>query len=377
VVLASATFGVVKYKDEIVANVSKVFKGSKIEVPNVDSTEGDEQVKEPELVEEPTTETTTVEELKKEVENLKKQITENKKENFQPITSQIAKSTPAQETTATTPSPEPVSSIRYIKDTSYKYIMTGEHAYTNTGKTLFKGTQVMFISGGDLMSKIEVDGQEVWVFSSDLVSDEPATPKLSGIIEKWRPIVAYVECDFRDLNTNQLYSQVRGSGVVVDFDTQITVITNRHVIVDSNGFQPHTCRIKLPNDNNTFIGQKFTGGSIDIGLIDINNPNEYIRNLTSISNSPLRYCKQKPSLGDDVLILGYPSIGSQTDITATEGIISGYDGDYFITSAKVEQGNSGGAAILVRGDCYLGIPSFAKTGSIESLSRILDINAVF
>lgn len=53
VVVASATFGVIKYKDEITANVSKVFKGSKVEVLNIDSTEGDELTEEAELVEEP------------------------------------------------------------------------------------------------------------------------------------------------------------------------------------------------------------------------------------------------------------------------------------------------------------------------------------
>ena len=115
----------------------------------------------------------------------------------------------------------------------------------------------------------------------------------------------------------------------------------------------------------------------DIGFIDINNPDEYVKNLIFIETTDFSFCRVKPSLGDDVLILGYPSIGSQTDITVTEGIISGYDGNYFITSAKIERGNSGGAAILVKDDCYLGIPSFAKTGSVESLSRILDINAVF
>lgn len=294
------------------------------------------------------------------------------------ISPQVGKTAPAQETIMV-PSPKSASSIRYLSQNTTLYSLTvNQSGATNLAfiKTLYKGTQVTFMS--DVYkdwSKIKVDDQEGWVFSSDLVINEPSTTKLSDIIKKWRPIVVYVECDFRDTNTNQLYAQGRGSGVIIDFDSQITIITNRHVIIDNNGYQPSTCRIKLPNDSNTFIGQKFTGGgSIDIGLIDVSNPNTYIKNLTDISTSPLNFCRQKPSLGDDVIILGYPTIGSQTDITATEGIISGYDGNYFITSAKVEQGNSGGAAILVKGDCYLGIPSFAKSGSVESLSRILDIN---
>jgi len=56
VVVASATFGVVKYKDEITANVSKVFnKPPKLEVvaPDIDSTGRDEAQKETELIKEP------------------------------------------------------------------------------------------------------------------------------------------------------------------------------------------------------------------------------------------------------------------------------------------------------------------------------------
>ena len=61
VVLASATFGVVKYKDEITANVSKIFnKSPKLEIiaPDIDSTEKDEAMEETELVEEPVVEET-------------------------------------------------------------------------------------------------------------------------------------------------------------------------------------------------------------------------------------------------------------------------------------------------------------------------------
>jgi len=74
--------------------------------------------------------------------------------------------------------------------------------------------------------------------------------------------------------------------------------------------------------------------------------------------------------------LGYPTVGSRQDITATEGIISGFDGNYFITSAKVEEGNSGGIAVSVKEDCYLGIPTYAEIGNVESLARILDFTVI-
>jgi hypothetical protein len=54
-------------------------------------------------------------------------------------------------------------------------------------------------------------------------------------------------------------------------------------------------------------------------------------------------------------------------------VISGYEEGLYLTSAKVERGNSGGAAIDVNNNCYLGIPTFVTVGSFESLARILDV----
>ena len=82
-------------------------------------------------------------------------------------------------------------------------------------------------------------------------------------------------------------------------------------------------------------------------------------------------CDVLPDLGAKILIIGYPTIGSQTDVTVTDGIISGFDGNYYITDAKVDHGNSGGAAIDLKNDCYLGIPTWSESGSFESLARIL------
>jgi S1-C subfamily serine protease len=64
-------------------------------------------------------------------------------------------------------------------------------------------------------------------------------------------------------------------------------------------------------------------------------------------------------------------------LTATDGIISGYAGDYYITSAKIERGNSGGPAILIKGKCLLGIPTFVTVGSLEALGRVLDITVLY
>ena len=81
-------------------------------------------------------------------------------------------------------------------------------------------------------------------------------------------------------------------------------------------------------------------------------------------------------VGAQIVILGYPAIGAKKSLTATEGIISGYDNDYFISSAKVDKGNSGGAAIWLENNCYLGIPTKVFAGTAETLARILDMQAI-
>jgi len=75
VIVASAVFSVSKYKDEVVADISEIFNGSKVKNSNIDLTEGitqvfeepsideteDEVIKEPKLFEEPTELEETVE----------------------------------------------------------------------------------------------------------------------------------------------------------------------------------------------------------------------------------------------------------------------------------------------------------------------------
>jgi len=200
------------------------------------------------------------------------------------------------------------------------------------------------------------------------------TPDTSTIISQWRPKIAYIECEY--------YSNMgSGSGTVVKFsDGNIYIITNEHVLNEAS-----KCDVSLLNGSTTFrvVNNNSSGGSnpfkvstlgFDWGLLRIDRPDNYILNLSS---SGLSKCTKGALVGDAIVILGYPAIGSQTDITATTGIISGYEDDYYITDAKIEQGNSGGAAILIKDNCYLGIPSFARVGKIESLSRILDQRVIF
>ncbi len=206
------------------------------------------------------------------------------------------------------------------------------------------------------------------------LSETSTTQDLSSVIKNWEPKVAYIECNSVMQNSYLNYA-TNGSGIVFQFgDEPIKILTNRHVLVSPNLYDLSSCDVKLQGSETSF---SVSAGNIEVsvsdydwGILTIDNPDE---NIGSVASNSVSFCEQKPNLGDEIVVLGYPSIGSTNSVTATEGIVSGFDGDYFITSAKVEQGGSGGAAILLKDDCLLGIPTYATLGEVESLARILDI----
>lgn len=200
---------------------------------------------------------------------------------------------------------------------------------------------------------------------------------LVSIISQWRGITASVQCDF-------LFGGTSGSGILLKFREEsgeiIGVLTNKHVLTDSFGRIASSCRVEFPLRANVYTGTsqnkdiEIATADLDFGRIIIKEPDSYIKNLT---REEIDVCKSRAQIGDEIIILGHPAIGSRGDITATEGIISGFDGDYYITSAKVERGNSGGTAVLLKDNCLLGVPTFVSFGALESLARILDINILY
>lgn len=188
---------------------------------------------------------------------------------------------------------------------------------------------------------------------------------LSSIIKQWRPALAYIECQW-----NSMRIEKSGSGL---FNNNL-VVTNKHVL-EERGIPADYCVVRLPSDLvgvsvpwTDFMVSK--NSQIDLAMLKINQPTNHMKNLL-FDNS---ICENRAEIGDEVLILGYPAIGSQEDITATEGIISGYESYYYITSAKLEHGNSGGLAVLVEDNCNLGVPTGTIAGEFESLGRIIDLN---
>ena len=207
---------------------------------------------------------------------------------------------------------------------------------------------------------------------------------LPAMVQEWYPSVVRVECYIREAGGDMALQS--GSGFLTKQGGKIGVLTNKHVVVGEAGESPKLCTVKLANNEDSYIaedpssetkGEVVVSDTLDWGYIRITYPNADFQKAATDKRS---FCKAKASLGAGVVIMGYPSVGSESDITVTQGIISGFEDEYYITDAKIGHGNSGGIAIKAdkksKSSCLVGIPSFAIIGEVVNLGRILDIASV-
>ena len=195
-----------------------------------------------------------------------------------------------------------------------------------------------------------------------------ARANLVAVIKRWRSRVAHVSCSWPTLDGGEFTKS--GSGFLLSSEE---IITNRHV-VEEEKITARVCAIALPQGGSVAVDHTaIRYGEEDIAYVRVINPTIQMK---EVGGTRAVVCGRDAVVGDEVLVLGYPSIGAKSDVTATDGIISGFDQSYYITSAKLDRGNSGGVAVHAKNDCYLGIPTFVVAGRLESLGRILDFRKV-
>lgn len=232
--------------------------------------------------------------------------------------------------------------------------------------------------------------KEPEIIRQTIIKEAPA-PKtendLASIIQQWKPAIAYVSCYF--FYTDGGLSHIQNGSGVATYDSvnqRVAVVTNRHVATyggDWGYWHANYCISQFPGTDPgpyyTYTGSNdlraHKNPDLDVAFLWFSAPSQSLKNAL-LKTPDLCEAGKRASIGSKVVILGYPGIGSPEGITATEGIISGYDGDYYITSAKIEHGSSGGVAVLVKDNCYIGMPTLVAVGSIESLGRILDVNII-
>jgi len=195
---------------------------------------------------------------------------------------------------------------------------------------------------------------------------------ITHVTKQWSSRIARIDCDFEGENGRD--SSSRGSGVALSIGNTLHVMTNKH-LVEEDDAELDECSVDMPqhdrDDAEVDASDVIISDGRDIAYLsvaDASNPPAFDQSQNA--------CVAEPERGDRVVILGFPKVGAEESITVTEGIISGLEDDFYITSAKIERGNSGGAAILTKHNCLVGIPVLAVVGRIESLARILPVSSL-
>ena len=179
------------------------------------------------------------------------------------------------------------------------------------------------------------------------------------------------------------------------------VETNAHVVVGEDG-NYHACNVYFPrasdgsfydsvyptgqpnlyHDLTAKIGSSTVYG-LDYATLpivqDASSTYPFPPVQTSIYDGIGKLCNRSVfagkdiGIGDKMYVIGYPGTGNDS-VTLTEGIVSGFTGDFdewIKTSAAVNHGNSGGLAIGENSGCEFGIASAATFDQGANLGYIL------
>jgi S1-C subfamily serine protease len=172
-----------------------------------------------------------------------------------------------------------------------------------------------------------------------------------------------------------------GTGTIIDKEGHI--LTNKHVIEESSSYYSSASSviaICITNNPDEKPKCEYTAeiinigtGELDLALLKIDKKLKYSGGkfqTSSLQKEDLALLKPKniisefntnPQLGSQINVVGYPGAGGDS-ISLTQGIYSGsIDELFFKTDAKVNSGNSGGAA-FDSSNKFLGVPTAVSGG---------------
>ncbi|KPJ54569.1 hypothetical protein AMJ47_04130 [Parcubacteria bacterium DG_72] len=207
--------------------------------------------------------------------------------------------------------------------------------------------------------------------------------QISAVVELWCPDDNY--------DINGFLSM--GSGTIVS--DQGIIFTNRHVISNEDWSiieSSPTCYVGITEDISQpstfmYMADLLAYSPQTDDFFDFDIAVLYIYDVCyDCPNAPGFLPDKFPFLelgyssnmapGDYVAIVGYPEIGAGT-WNFTDGIISGRVGSFVLkTDAKIDSGNSGGAALNAKNQ-LIGIPTWTITGQAESIGYIIEIDDVY
>jgi len=180
-----------------------------------------------------------------------------------------------------------------------------------------------------------------------------------------------------------------GSGTIISDDGLI--LTNAHVVLSDRYYEVVGLIVAITKEEDEPPERMFyadviqADAQLDLAVIKVRSDlSGGAANFASLGIQPVPLGDSDSlSLGDSIIIIGYPGIGGDT-ITLTRGEVSGFTSEdpygnraYIKTSATIAGGNSGGLAANPQGE-IIGVPSAVGTGDIEDefvdCRRLADTN---
>ena len=180
-----------------------------------------------------------------------------------------------------------------------------------------------------------------------------------------------------------------GSGTIISEDGLI--LTNAHVVLSDRYYEVVDLIVSITKEEDEPPERMFyadviqADAQLDLAVIKVRSDlSGGAANFASLGIQPVPLGDSDSlSLGDSIVIIGYPGIGGET-ITLTRGEVSGFTSEtpygnraYIKTSATIAGGNSGGLAANPQGE-IIGVPSAVGTGDIEDefvdCRRLADTN---
>lgn len=185
-------------------------------------------------------------------------------------------------------------------------------------------------------------------------------------------IIALVEVN------GQLVEGWTGSGTVVSEDGLI--LTNAHVILSDRYYEVLDLVVAIttaqdqPPEERFYADVMQADADLDLAVIKVRSDLDGgPANFSTYGIEPVVIGDSDSlSLGDQIVIMGYPGIGGAT-ITLTRGEVSGFTSEapygnraFIKTSATIAGGNSGGLAATPQGE-LIGVPTQVGSGDIGNM----------
>lgn len=144
----------------------------------------------------------------------------------------------------------------------------------------------------------------------------------------------------RDTIFGTQYQQVQGSGFVYNYEGQMVIVTNFHVVNDAT-----TIIVTLRNGNTYTATVLGSDAYADLAVLSTNAPENELKPLQIVSSSTLKVGDPVVAIGNPFGLTGSMTVGivSQLGRTIRESTIGNFSiANIIQTSAPINPGNSGG-----------------------------------